>query len=141
MRTNIDLQNLLSAVDVPAQWVGLREVFEAETPRMIRDGVPVANMRYSTHGIMVEVLIDGQFGYYGTPDMTTAGIDRAAKKAFQQAQLAAGSATFHFDESARPAHTGSYRSPFVKDRESLSAGKLNALLWMPTPISKYQTRS
>jgi hypothetical protein len=33
MRTNIDLQNLLSAVDVPAQWVGLREVFEAETPR------------------------------------------------------------------------------------------------------------
>ena len=128
MRTNIDLQNLLSAVDVPAQWVGLREVFEAETPRMIRDGVPVANMRYSTHGIMVEVLIDGQFGYYGTPDMTTAGIDRAARKAFQQAQLAAGSVTFHFDESARPAHTGSYRSPFVKDRESLSAGKLNALL-------------
>ena len=83
MRRNIDLQNLLSAVDVPAQWVGLREVFEAETPRMIRDGVPVANMRYSTHGIMVEVLIDGQFGYYGTPDMTMAGIDRAAKKAFQ----------------------------------------------------------
>ncbi|MEC9049525.1 MAG: DNA gyrase modulator, partial [Candidatus Neomarinimicrobiota bacterium] len=85
MRKNIELQSLLSAVDVPAEWVGLREVFEAETPRMIRDGVPVANMRYATHGIMVEVLVNGQFGYYGTPDMTAPGIDRAAKKAYQQA--------------------------------------------------------
>ena len=32
---------------------------EAHTPRMIRDGVPVANSRTSTHGIMVEVLVDG----------------------------------------------------------------------------------
>ena len=70
MKLDIDIKQLLSAVDVPAQWVGLREVYEAHTPRMIRDGVPVANGRASTHGIMVEVLVNGQFGYYGTPDMS-----------------------------------------------------------------------
>ena len=60
MKLDINLNHLMSAVDVPAQWVGLREVYEAHTPRMIRDGVPVANGRSATHGIMVEVLVDGQ---------------------------------------------------------------------------------
>ena len=58
MKLNIDIKDLLSAIDVPAQWAGIREVYEAHTPRMIRDGVPVANARSSTHGIMVEVLVD-----------------------------------------------------------------------------------
>ena len=43
MKLDIDLQKLLGAVNVPADWVGIREVYEAHTPRMIRDGVPVAN--------------------------------------------------------------------------------------------------
>ena len=53
MMLEIDLQKLLGAVNVPADWVGIREVYEAHTPRMIRDGVPVANSRSSTHGLMV----------------------------------------------------------------------------------------
>ena len=128
MKLNIDIKELLGAVDVPAQWVGIREVYEAHTPRMIRDGVPVANARSSTHGIMVEVLVNGQFGYYGTPDMTKEGVSRAAKKAYQQAEIASGHALHHFDESARPSFQGEYRSPYTKNRESLSAGNLNELL-------------
>ena len=31
----IDLKSLLSAVDVPADWVGIREVNETHTPRII----------------------------------------------------------------------------------------------------------
>ena len=128
MKLNVNVKELLSAVDVPAQWVGIREVFEAHTPRMIRDGVPVANARSSTHGIMVEVLVNGQFGYYGTPDMTTEGAARAAKKAYKQAQIASEHALYSFDETARPSFQGEYCSPFTKDRESLSAGSLNDLL-------------
>ena len=128
MKLDINMKQLLSAVDVPAQWVGLREVYEAHTPRMIRDGVPVANGRAFTHGIMVEVLVNGQFGYYGTPNMTSEGIASAAKKAYQQAEIASHHANHQFDESARPSHIGSYASPFTKDRESLSAGNLNDIL-------------
>ena len=43
MKSDINLEKLLGCVDVPAQWVGLREVYESNTPRMIRDGVPVSN--------------------------------------------------------------------------------------------------
>ncbi len=128
MKNKLNLKQLMSAVDVPAQWVGLREVYEAHTPRMIRDGVPVANGRAATHGIMVEVLADGQFGYYGTPNMTPEGIANAAKKAFQQAKIASCHATYEFDETARPSHQGNYQSPYTKNRESLSAGALNETL-------------
>jgi len=128
MKLDIDLKQLLDAVNVPAQWVGIREVYEAHTPRMIRDGVPVANVRESTHGIMVEVLVDGQFGYYGTPNMTKEGVETAAQKAFDQAKIASRYATHQFDLSARPSHKGTYNSPYSKDRDTLSAGRLNEVL-------------
>ena len=128
MKSDIDIKKLLSAVDLPVEWVGLREVYEAHTPRMIRDGFPVANARSSTHGVMVEVLTDGQFGYYGTPDMTPEGISSAAEKAYRQAKIAARNGLFKFDETARPAFKGQYQSPFTKKRDSLSAGALNELL-------------
>ena len=38
MKLDINLQELLGAIDVPADWVGVREVYEAHTPRMIRMG-------------------------------------------------------------------------------------------------------
>ena len=128
MKLDINLQELLGAIDVPADWVGVREVYEAHTPRMIRDGVPVSNGRYSTHGVMVEVLVDGQFGYYGTPNLTSHGVSDAAMKAYRQAKIASQHSVFVFDAKARPSYKGTYNSPFEKDRESLSAGNLNQLL-------------
>ena len=128
MKLDINLQELLGVIDVPADWVGVREVYEAHTPRMIRDGVPVSNGRYSTHGVMVEVLVDGQFGYYGTPNLTSHGVSDAAMKAYRQAKIASQHSVFAFDAKARPAYEGTYNSPFEKDRESLSAGNLNQLL-------------
>ena len=128
MKLDINLQELLGAIDVPVDWVGVREVYEAHTPRMIRDGVPVSNGRYSTHGVMVEVLVDGQFGYYGTPNLTSHGVSDAAMKAYRQAKIASQHSVFAFDAKARPPYKGTYNSPFEKDRESLSAGNLNQLL-------------
>ena len=124
----IDLKNFLSAVDVPADWVGIREVSETHAPRIVRDGVPQMNASHTTQGLMIEVLSNGQFGYYGTPNMTNESVAAAAKKAFKQAQLASRHATFQFSEDARPANVGNYQSPFVKEKDSLSPGELNKLL-------------
>ena len=92
----IELNSLLSAVDVPADWVGIREVSETHTPRIVRDGVPQMNASYTAQGLMVEVLANGQFGYYGTPNMTNEGVASAAKKAFTQANLASNMRHFSF---------------------------------------------
>ena len=128
MKLDINLQELLGSVDVPADWVGLREYYEVHTPRMIRDGVPVENGKYVTHGVMVEVLVNGQFGYYGTPNLSNQGISDAANKAYQQAMIASNHSVYTFDKKARPAYKGNYYSPYVKDKDSLSAGSLNQLL-------------
>ena len=128
MKTDIDIKDLMSAVDVPADWVGIREVYEAHTPRMIRDGVPVANGRFASHGLMVEVLTDGQFGYYGTPDLTLEGVSRASKKAFVQARHAAQHAVCSFTSQARPKNVGRYQSPFAREKDSISAGQINKIL-------------
>jgi len=128
MKFNINLQELLGAIDVPADWVGIREVYESHTPRMIRDGVPVSNGRYATHGVMVEVLVNGQFGYYGTPKMTSEGVSDAAENAFKQAKIASQHSIYSFDTKARPAFKGNYSSPYKKNGEYLSAGSLNDLL-------------
>ena len=124
----LDLQSLLAAVDVPADWVGIREVTETHSPRIVRDGVPEVNGCFTTQGLMVEVLADGQFGYYGTPNMTDVGISDAAKKAYAQAKRAANHATYKFTDAARPANVGSYQSPFVKEMDTISPGELNKIL-------------
>jgi predicted Zn-dependent protease len=127
-KIEIDLKQLLSAVDVSADWVGLREVYEKVTPRMIRDGVPVANGTYTTQGVMVEVLVNGQFGYFGTSNISKQGISDAAQKAYMQAKLASKHALVSFTEAVRPAFQGKYQSPFVKNSDTLSPGEMNEML-------------
>ena len=63
--SDLNLHKALATIDVNADWVGLREVKETTTYRVVRDGNPQANSRNTDHGVMVEVLADGHFGYYG----------------------------------------------------------------------------
>ena len=128
MKNGIELKSLLDAVTASVDWVGIREVYEADTPRMIRDGVPVSNGRYSTHGVMVEVLVNGQFGYYGTPDISKKGVELAAKKAHAQALAASKYSLHSFSEEVRPKSVGQYSSPFIKDLRDISAKDINIML-------------
>ena len=43
--SNINLQDILSNIDISADWIGLREVNETTTYRVIRDGNPQANSK------------------------------------------------------------------------------------------------
>jgi len=124
----IDLKKLLSAVDVPADWVGIREVYEANTTRLVRDEKPQANVRNLSHGIMIEVLAQGQFGYSATSRMDEASVAEAARKAYTQAVAASKYAVYSFTEDARPPNTGSYDSNAQKSIDSMSAGEMNEYL-------------
>ena len=87
--SKLNLHKALAAIDINADWVGLREVKETTTYRVIRDGNPQANSRNMDHGVMIEVLADGQFGYYGCNNLNHENIQKAAKKALIQAKTAA----------------------------------------------------
>ena len=124
----MELKKLLSEINIDADWIGLREVREKGTYRVIRDGNPQANGAGTSHGIMVEVLAKGQFGYYATNDMSLSGVQNAAAKAKDQAIRASKYSLYSFSKDVRPKATGSYESSFSKAASSVSAGEINEIL-------------
>ena len=130
------LKNLLNAVDIRADWIGLREVDERTTVRFIRDDHPQTNARTKTHGIMIEVLVDGQFGYVGTNDISKKGIQKAGKKAYQQAKLAARYEIHSFTDAARQKTIGTYKSPYKMAFNNSSPGVLNDLMTRASKVLK-----
>ena len=123
---NINLQKALQKIDVSADWVGLREVKETSTYRIIRDGNPESNSINLDHGIMVEVLVDGQFGYYGTHKLDYDSILNAAKKACDVAKNASRYSIHPYTDSVRPKAVGKYDSPYQIKNYDL--GQLTELL-------------
>ena len=105
------LKTALDNISVKADWIGLREVKESTTFRVIRDLKPESNNISIDHGVMVEVLANGQFGYCATHDMSTEAINAAAEKAFIQANQASKFSSTSFTEEVRPKSVGEYNSP------------------------------
>ena len=124
----MDLNKLLSQINIDADWIGLREVHEKGTYRVIRDGNPQANGAGTSHGIMVEILSKGQFGYKDTNDKSLSGVQNAAIKAKAQAEKASQFSIYSFSEDARPKAVGDYESSFSKAAGSISAGEINNIL-------------
>lgn len=107
----IDLNSLLSSIDIKADWVGLRAVKEQSTVRYAHNGNLDPLVIGYDQGIMVEVLSHGQFAYAGTCDITFEGVKRAAQRALEQAKNLQKFQLFPFDDSIRPPSKGSYLSP------------------------------
>jgi predicted Zn-dependent protease len=124
-----DLKAALSHIDLPdATWIGLREVREINTTRYVRDRQPQSNGRSLSHGLMIEVLVDGQFGYASTNYLDLTNIQVTAQRAYQQAKVAANWAVHSFTVAQRPKAIGQYFSPYLKDSEAISPQEINQLL-------------
>ena len=108
----MNLKKALSNINIKADWIGLREVKESTTFRIIRDLNPEANSTSIDHGVMVEVLVNGQFGYCATNDLSYDAINNAAKKACIQAENASKFSIHSFTEDVRPKSVGEYISPY-----------------------------
>src|SRR6476646_6166645 len=105
------LKQALDHLKLPGvDWIGLREVREATTERYVRDSRPQSNDTSITHGVMVEVLTQGQFGYAATGNTDPESLVEAAKRAERQASLAARHAVHRFTAAQRPKVTASYAS-------------------------------
>ena len=117
----MDLRKTLDKINIKAEWIGLREVKESTTYRVIRDLNPESNNTTIDHGIMVEVLVNGQFGYCASHDLSFDAINNAAKDAYTQAVNASKYSIYPFKENVRPKSVGEYRSPYTLKDISLSS--------------------
>jgi predicted Zn-dependent protease len=125
---NSDLNHAIATLDLPVDWIGLRAVKETTAYRSVRDEVPQNNGKSLSHGVMVEVLVNGQIGYAATNSLHVDQIHAAAKTAYQQAMAASQWGIYPMTTTVRPKVVGTYTSPFVKPFDALTPGEVNDLL-------------
>ena len=123
-----NLKDILQKIDISADWIGLRKVEETTTYRIIRDGNPETNVRDVSSGLMIEVLSDGQFGYYGCRSFDIETIQMASEQALIQAKSSSNNPIYNFTKDVRPMTKGQFSSPFLKSVNELDAGELNEIL-------------
>ncbi len=128
MMAEPNLAAVLNQVDVPVDWLGLRYVDEILITRSARDGQPDMNQRVRQRGVMVDVLVNGQFGYAATAQLAPAAIHDAIRKAYNQAKAAAPWQLFGFTRAARGVAQGTYRSPQQQPFDRLSPREVSDLL-------------
>jgi predicted Zn-dependent protease len=128
----IDLNSILSSLDIKADWIGLRSVKEQTTVRCARNGNLEPLTMELDQGVMVEVLVNGQFAYAGTCDVSFEGILKAAQRAVKQANAMHKFQLCPFDDSMRPSSKGTYVSPA---REILDASKSHSLTDLARELS------
>ncbi len=123
-----ELAKLLPALDVPAEWVGLRAVKESVQIHQVRDGIPQGNGKSLSQGVMVEVLVNGQIGYGATNSFQPDRIRVAAQTAYAQALAASQWAVAPLSVAVRPKVTGQYVSPFLKPLDLLTPAEIQDVL-------------
>lgn len=123
-----DLAKILKNINVKADWIGLREVKEKNMGRFIRNGRPESNNTSRDHGVMVEVLVDGQFAYVATDHISISSIQKAAEQAVFWAKKAKNHSLFPFTMAHRPAYQIEYKGQAKKDLSTLNVGEVNDIL-------------
>jgi len=127
-KSQFDPQTALRALAPQADWVGLRYVDEKTHSRSVRNGKPEQNSVFLDRGVMVEVLLDGHFGYAGTSDLSSAGLQKAFDQATQLAASGSPHKVFNFDLSTRPNSVGHYRTPYFQGLDSTTLKEFTDLL-------------
>jgi len=123
----INLKSIFNQLKVNAEWFGIRKVYESNTYRMIRDGNPQANSTGISHGIMVEVLKNGQFAYAASSDMSIDSIQQAIDKAIIIAESSSENPLYNFSQDVRPNNKGHYTSD--RNKTQLPLKEINDILF------------
>ncbi len=123
-----ELYAALNQIKSEADWVGIRRVSEKTSFRIVRDENPDRNSTTFDSGLMVEVLVNGHFGYAATSDTSIDGVKRAALFARDMAQKASQHKVFSFSEKQRPPSRAQYTSPRLRTIDSTSLKEITDVL-------------
>ncbi|WP_413575789.1 TldD/PmbA family protein [Bdellovibrio sp. HCB290] len=132
----LDLHKALNNLKGSVEWAQLRLVSEKTTWRVIRNEQFENSDISFDHGLMVEVLVNGHFGYAGTSDITADGVKRAFEKATLMARQASSLKVHDFSVLQRPVAQGRYSSPVVRTMDSYSAKEITDLFIDATRVMK-----
>jgi len=123
-----DLYQRLLNLHHNADWIGIREVKEKFKYCIARNGKVEQNATMIDHGLMVEVLVAGQFAYYGTADMSDRSLQTACDRAISLAHHMSLRKIFPFTPAHRPLAVGDYQSPTTIPIHKEAPGEIMGLM-------------
>jgi predicted Zn-dependent protease len=124
----MDLQQLINSWKSECDYVSIRSVDQKSRFLMARNGAHEKASLYSTNGAMIEVLIDGQFAYMATDQMTTDNLNHCFQKAKGLAKQAAKYKIATLDAGVRGNQKGSFSSDVKSTLDSQSVAEIQARL-------------
>lgn len=124
----LNLEKIFNEIKTEADWVHLRQVSEKTSYRVVKNEKPEQNVTSQELGVMVEVLVNGHFGYAGTSDISHEGIRRATAKAKEIALAGSRHKVADFSTEQRPANRGQFLSPRIKTLDSSTLGLITDTL-------------
>jgi predicted Zn-dependent protease len=122
------LKQLLSNLDIGVDYISLREVKNKSITMYVRNEL-VENFHSSEdRGLMIEVLVNGQFAYAATNSFEPSEVKRAALAARENALKASRYNLYSFSQSVRPTLVGEYHSPSIKGVDAFNTQEMSDLL-------------
>ena len=108
---SLNFKKILSKIDYPADWVGIRYVEEIQNSLSTNNSDVDNIKRNCSKGVMIDVLVDGQFAYYATPYLDEQHILKSIHTACENAKRASKYSIYKFtQEEVRKGHEGTYRT-------------------------------
>lgn len=124
----MNLKNILKTLDIGAEYISLREVRSRTITLSVRNEVFEGLSNTEDHGVMVEVMMNGQFAYGATNSFDLAEIKRCAEEAKLQAIEASRFSLSKFSFDQRPPTVGEYKSPGEKGIDSFHPAEPTKML-------------
>lgn len=121
-------EKALKSLSGRADWIGLRRVHEHTRFLSLRNDHPDTNVGFHDEGIMLEVMVDGHFGYAATSNLTPEGLERALKRALADTKASSSHKVFAFTQEQRPKAVGTYISPHRVPLDRLSLEEVYSVL-------------
>jgi predicted Zn-dependent protease len=124
----INLKNLLTSLDIGVDYIALREVQTRSTSLAVRNEIFEGMTTSEDHGLMVEVMVKGQFAYAATNSFDLSEVKACALRARTLAENASKFSLHHFSKNERPVVVGEYSSPIKKRFEDFNSKEIHDLL-------------
>ena len=124
----MDFNKLIQEFKTECDFVSIRSVNQRSRFLMARNGSPDRRSMYSTQGVMIEVLVDGQFAYAATDQLHRESLKQCFLRAKGLAQQAAALKMFLFDSNMRGNETGKFKTSVKQSLDSQSIAEIQSRL-------------
>jgi predicted Zn-dependent protease len=122
------LKNLLNSLNIDVEYIALREVESRSLSLSVRNEIFEGMKTFYDHGIMVEVMVRGQFAYAATNSFDPSEVKACALRARTLAEHASKHSLHHFSLNERPVVVGEYKLPNQKSFDSFQSKDMHDLL-------------